>query len=104
MIGSVKAAWALVGHKLKNHGNTIWLVNYSLVLRFSMFLGRLPVEEKFYVAVINDDTKMEYLVPTTSDAGVCTTALVDFLTLTHNNFIERCRTLVAEHDQRYAKI
>ena len=45
---------------------------------------------------------MEYLVPTTSEAGVCTTALVDFLTLTHNNFIERCRGLVAEDDQRYA--
>ena len=59
------------------------------------------MEEKFYVAVINDSTKMEYLVPTTSEAGVCTTALVDFLTLTHNNFIERCRSLVAENDQRY---
>ena len=58
------------------------------------------MEEKFYVAVISDTTTMEYLVPTTSEAGVCTTALVDFLTLTHNNFIERCRTLVAENDQR----
>ena len=44
---------------------------------------------------------MEYLIPTTSEAGVCTTALVDFLTLTHNNFIERCRGAVAENDQRY---
>jgi hypothetical protein len=43
---------------------------------------------------------MEYLVPTTSDAGVCTTALVDFLTLTHNNFIEMCRGVVAENDPR----
>ena len=50
--------------------------------------------------MIDDDTKMEYLVPTTSEAGVCTTALVDFLTLTHNNFIERCRGLVAENDQK----
>ena len=44
---------------------------------------------------------MEYLVPTTSEAGVCTTALVDFLTLTHNNFIERCRGLIAEDDKKY---
>ena len=50
--------------------------------------------------MITDDTKMEYLVPTTSEAGVCTTALVDFLTLTHNNFIEKCRTIAGKHDQR----
>ena len=66
-----------------------------------MFLGRLPVEDRFYVTVIDDDTKMEYLVPTTSEAGVCTTALVDFLTLTHNNFIATCRAHVGENDQRY---
>ena len=64
------------------------------------YIGRLPVEEKYYVAYIYDNTPMEYLVPTTSEAGVCTTALVDFLTLTHNNFIERCRGLVARDDQR----
>lgn len=64
------------------------------------FSGRLPIEERFYVPVITDDTEMEYLVPTTSEAGVCTTALVDFLTLTHNNFIEKCRTIAGKHDQR----
>ena len=64
-------------------------------------IGRLPVEEKYFKAVIDDNTPMEYLIPTTSEAGVCTTALVDFLTLTHNTFIERCRTLVSEDDQRY---
>ena len=65
-----------------------------------MFSGRLPVEDRFYTTVIDDDTKMEYLVPTTSEAGVCTTALVDFLTLTHNNFIEKCIILVGKDDQR----
>ena len=59
------------------------------------------MEDKYYVALIDDDTRMEYLVPTTSEAGVCTTALVDFLTLTHNSFIERCIKLVSENDQRY---
>ena len=71
----------------------------NLVLQCSFFSGRLPVEEKFCVTVISDNTTMEYLVPTTSEAGVCTTALVDFLTLTHNNFIERCRALVGENEQ-----
>ena len=62
--------------------------------------GRLPIEDRFYVTMISDDTKMEYLVPTTSEAGVCTTALVDFLTLTHNSFIKKCRERVGENDQR----
>ena len=75
---------------------------YDEFIHVSSYAGRLPLEEKFYIPVIDDETKMEYLVPTTSEAGVCTTALVDFLTLTHNNFIERCRGVVAGKDQRYA--
>ena len=102
MIESVKAAWALVGHKLKNHSSLYFdtIIERS-TMYVSAFLGRCPVEEKYYVATIGDDTPMEYLVPTTSEAGVCTTALVDFLTLIHNNFIERCRGLAKENDQRY---
>lgn len=64
------------------------------------FSGRLPIEEKYCSTIINDDTPMEYLIPTTSDAGACTTALVDFLALKHNNFVERCRALMAENSQR----
>ena len=66
----------------------------------NLCLGRLPVEDKYYVAVIDDETPMEYLVPTTTEAGVCTTALVDFLTIVHNNFIERCRALIAGNDPK----
>ena len=103
MIGSVKTAWALVGHQLKNHGNDgiNLITEYLLLMMYNSFPGQLPVEEKYYTAIIDDDTPMEYLVPTTSEVGVCTTALVNFLTLTHNNFIERCRVLVADNDQRY---
>ena len=36
------------------------------------------------------DTPLEYLIPTTTEAGVCTTSLVDFLVLSHNDFIEFC--------------
>jgi hypothetical protein len=69
---------------------------------FRLFIsGRLPLEENYYIPTIDDETKMEHLVPTTSEAGVCTTALVDFLTLTHNNFIKRCRELVDKDDQKY---
>ena len=58
------------------------------------------MEERHYVALIDDDTQMEYLIPTTSEAGVCTTALVDFLTLTHNNFIETCIRLTSKDNDR----
>ena len=46
---------------------------------------------------------MEYLVSTASmeGPGVCTKALVEFLTETHNNFIKRCRALLAENDHRF---
>ena len=80
------------------------VTNVSLLLVYVArhdSLGRLPLDEKYYNPMIDSDTKMECLIPTTSEAGVCTTALVDFLTLTHNSFIERCRGLVAENDPRY---
>ncbi len=57
--------------------------------------GRMPVKEDDWIPAIGMDTPIEYLVPTTSNAGVCTTALVDFLTLTHNDFIERCQSLIS---------
>ena len=42
-----------------------------------------------------NNTAIEYLIPTTMGKGRCTTSLVDFLVLTHNNFIETCRSLVS---------
>ena len=44
-------------------------------------------------------TPLEYLIPTTTGAGVCTTALVDFLTLIHNDFIQKCHNIVAKDDK-----
>ena len=103
MISCFKAAWNLVGHKLKNHGTIVLIqINDVRILIFMYSLtGGLPVDEKYYIPAIDDNTPLEYLVPTTSEAGVCTTALVDYLTLTHNSFIERCRAVVAENDKRY---
>ena len=107
MIDSFKAAWALVGHKLKNHCKSLsfLLVLHTitiiiLYIYYTTYAAPCPVEEKYYIATIDDTTPMEFLVPTTSEAGVCTTSLVHFLYLTHNDFIERCRGLVAENDQR----
>lgn len=33
------------------------------------------------------DIPLAYLIPTTTGKGVCSTALVDFLVTTHNDFI-----------------
>ncbi len=54
-------------------------------------LGRLPVPESICVPAITGKTSLVYLIPTTTGLGVCTTALVDFLILTHNDFIQRCQ-------------
>ena len=68
-------------------------VKYLLIP--NTILDRLPMEEKYLLPAITDDTELEYLIPTTVDEGRCTTSLVDFLVLTHNNFIETCRGLVS---------
>ena len=60
------------------------------------------MEEHLYLPAITMDTPLEYLIPTTSSAGVCTTSLVDYLTLTHNNFIEKCRDFMVGGDERSA--
>ena len=66
--------------------------------------GRLRVKEEYLIPAFTDDTPLEYIIPTTTEAGACTTALVDFLTLTHNNFIERCQSLVSSEEQRYYQL
>ena len=63
--------------------------------------GRLRVKEEYLIPAITNETPLEYIIPTTTEAGACTTALVDFLTLTHNDFIERCRSLISRQEQRY---
>ncbi len=54
----------------------------------------MRVKNDVWISAFEMDTPIEHLIPTTSNAGVCTTALVDFLTLTHNCFIERCQSLM----------
>ena len=63
---------------------------------------RLPVEEKYLLAEIKDETHLVYLIPTTMREGRCTTALVDYLVLTHNDFIERCRGIVSQGSESSA--
>ena len=71
-----------------------------LIFAIQLDIGRLRVKEEFLIPVFGSDTLLEYIIPTTVGAGACTTALVDFLTLTHNDFIERCHALASSEEQR----
>ena len=62
--------------------------------------ARLRIDEVHLLPAITENTLLEYLIPTTTGAGACTTALVDFLVLVHNNFIEGCRGIVTEQETR----
>ena len=61
------------------------------------------MEDEHCLAAITDDVPLEYLIPTTSGAGALTTALVDYLILTHNDFIEKCSGKVKERNEMYVK-
>jgi hypothetical protein len=67
---------------------------------FFITSARLRVEEKYLIPAITLNTTLEYLIPTTTEAGACTTALVDFLVLSHNDFIEKCRATVSKDPMR----
>ena len=52
------------------------------------------------LAEISESTPLHYIIPTTSGPGACGLALVDFLVLQHNNFIEMCQGVVVGDDKR----
>ena len=58
------------------------------------------MDEEYISQDINDATPLEYLIPTTTGPGACSMALADFLTLTHNEFILRCRAIINEGTAR----
>ena len=120
MVESLQKAWELVGDKLRDHGK---YCTHTLTPLLSTFIpspslppfsphssppslppshntARLKVEDKHLLPSFTLDTSLEYLIPTTVGAGACTTALTDFLVLTHNNFMEKCRGIVLEQKQR----
>lgn len=94
-IESLKKAWTLVSHMLKTHSRHLnkHCVDFMVVCNYA---GRLRLEDQHILPMITGDTPLEYLIPTTSGAGALTTALVDYLILTHNDFIEKCSSRVAE--------
>jgi len=65
----------------------------------------MPVPENIFPQSISGSTSLKYLIPTTTGAGVCTTSLVDFLVVTHNDFVEKCHNAIpAKSDERFVFI
>lgn len=72
------------------------LVFLNLLISVTLICtARLRVDEKYLIPVLQKDTTLDYFIPTTTGPGACTVALVDYLVLVHNNFIECCKSLVA---------
>ena len=59
------------------------------------------LEDTHFLPAITDEVSLEYLIPTKSGAGALTTALVDFLIKTHNDFVNMCCEKVEETTKRY---
>ena len=110
MLQSFASAWSLVKDKLRDHGRTCFFYN-GCVAKFKITLpyfnnfvlcpARVKVEQRFLddLQNISESTTLQYLIPTTVGPGACSFALVDYLVLQHNNFIEMCQG-VAEGDDR----
>lgn len=79
-----------------------------MVILILLTLGRLPISEEFHQKISQcddfEDLSLAYIIPTTADEGACTTALVDFLVIAHNSFIDRCRGIISDKNDRYELI
>ena len=53
------------------------------------------------LTLISEDTPLQYIIPTTTGPGACSLALVDYLVLQHNSFIEMCQGVVIGDDKTY---
>ncbi len=61
----------------------------------------LLMEEEDLAPAIDDDTPLEYLIPTAEGRGASTTALMKYLVLIHNHFIQSCREIAEKQPERF---
>ena len=54
------------------------------------------MDDEHLIPAIRMDTTLDYLIPTTTGPGACTFALVDYLVMVHNDFMERCRNRLTD--------
>ena len=61
-----------------------------------MYIGRKKVPKELAAEMPTSprDISLAYLIPTKTGKGICSTALVDFLVTTHNEFIYFCHEQV----------
>ena len=65
---------------------------YTLVHHIPLLLYCIEIKDENLIPSFGPDVLLECIVPTTTGAGVCVTALLDFLVRTHNNFLMDCKT------------
>ena len=63
-------------------------------------IDRLKISKEYFLEEITEKTPAKFLLPTTFGPGIVTTALVDFLVITHNNFIRQCHKFLKESLKR----
>ena len=61
-----------------------------LFLNYLIHIGRLRIPLEYIDTEITDDTKLAYLIPTTTGEGICSSSMVDYLVYQHNEFIQYC--------------
>lgn len=55
----------------------------------------------YFSLPLTEETPLEYFIPTTTGAGVCTHVLMRFLVDTHNEFLMECDHQLAQKERRY---
>ena len=58
-------------------------------------------DREYFGSPLTEDTPLEYFIPTTTGAGVCTHFLMRFLVDTHNEFLMECDHQLTRKEHRY---
>eukprot|EP00731_Ephydatia_muelleri_P002837 Em0001g2837a len=88
---TVPNALQLIMNDKKEYGRLMYIVNEKLDVKLAD-LARLEIKDENLIPSFGPDVSLECIVSTTTGAGVCVTALLDFLVRTHNDFLMDCKT------------
>ncbi len=61
----------------------------------------LLMDEKDLIPSIDHSTPLKYLIPTAEGPGACTIALMKYLVLLHNHFIQSCIDIAEKQPERF---
>ena len=76
------------------------MYSINLVFNFSFlhFKARLVIKDEDLIPSFALHVSLDHIIPTTIGAGVCVTALLDFLVRAHNDFIMECKIKLQEEN------